>query len=59
MSFYQDKCKELGINIKMTTTTDKGGMIVAADEGDSRTLQVIVGSESGATKVQVIYGLKK
>jgi hypothetical protein len=43
----------------MTTTTDKGGMIVAADEGDSRTLQVIVGSESGATKVQVIYGLKK
>jgi hypothetical protein len=59
MSFYQDKCKELGINIKMTTTTDKGGMIVAADEGESRTLQVIVGSESGATKVQVIYGLKK
>ncbi|MGA9626224.1 MAG: hypothetical protein WBQ65_17255, partial [Bryobacteraceae bacterium] len=59
MSFYQDKCKELGINIKMTTTTDKGGMIMAADEGESRTLQVIVGSESGATKVQVIYGLKK
>ena len=59
MSFYQDKCKELGINIKMTTTTDKGGMIMAADEGEARTLQVIVGSESGATKVQVIYGLKK
>ena len=59
MSFYQDKCKELGINIKMTTTTDKGGMIMAADEGETRTLQVIVGSESGQTKVQVIYGLKK
>jgi hypothetical protein len=59
MSFYQDKCKELGINIKMTTTTDKGGMILGADEGETRSLQVIVGSESGETKVQVVYGLKK
>jgi hypothetical protein len=59
ISFYQDKFKELGISVKMTTTTDKGGMIVASDEGGTRTLQVVVGSESGATKVQVIYGLKK
>jgi hypothetical protein len=59
MSFYQDKCKELGINIKMATTTAKGGMILAADEGGTRSLQVIVGSESGQTKVQVLYGLKK
>jgi hypothetical protein len=59
MSFYQDKCKELGINIKMTTNTDKGGMIMAADEGEKRTLQVIVGNESGQTKVQVIYAMKK
>jgi hypothetical protein len=59
MSFYQDKCKELGIQIKMTTHTGKGGMIVASDEGDTRSLQVIVGSESGETKVQVMYGLKK
>ena len=59
MSFYQDKCNELGINIKMATTTAGGGMILAADEGESRSLQVIVGSESGQTKVQVMYGLKK
>ena len=59
MSCYQDKCKGLGINIKMATTTAKGGMILAADEGERRRLQVIVGTESGATKVQVIYGLKK
>jgi hypothetical protein len=59
MSFYQDKCKELGINIKMVTHVNKGGMILAADEGEAHSLQVIVGSESGETKVQVIYGLKK
>jgi nitrate reductase NapE component len=58
MSFYQDKCKEQGINVKMVTTTANGGMILAADEGEKRSLQVIVGSESGETKVQVIYGLK-
>jgi hypothetical protein len=33
-------------------------MILAADEGEKRSLQVIVGSESGETKVQVMYGLK-
>jgi nitrate reductase NapE component len=59
ISFYQDKCKELGLNVKMTTHTNEGGMIVAADEGETRTLQAIVGSSSGQTKVQVIYGLKK
>ena len=59
MSFYQDKFKELGIGVKMVTTTGKGGMILGADEGEKRSLHVIVGSESGETKVQVMYGLKK
>jgi hypothetical protein len=43
----------------MVTHVNKGGMILAADEGEAHSLQVIVGSESGETKVQVIYGLKK
>jgi hypothetical protein len=59
MSFYQDKLKELGIGVKMTTHTSEGGMILGADEGEKRTLHVIVGRESGETKVQVMYGLKK
>jgi nitrate reductase NapE component len=59
MSFYQDKCKELGIDIKMTTHTNEGGMILAADESDARTLQVTVGSGSGGTSVGVTYGMKK
>ena len=59
ISFYQDKCKELGIDVKMVTHVNQGDMIMAADEGETRTLQVVVGSESGATKVQVIYSMKK
>jgi nitrate reductase NapE component len=59
VSFYQDKCKELGITVKMTTHVNQGDMIMAADEGERRTLQVVVGSESGETKVQVIYAMKK
>jgi hypothetical protein len=34
-------------------------MIIGADEGETHSLQVIVGRESGETKVQVMYGLKK
>jgi hypothetical protein len=59
ISFYQDKCKELGLDVKMTTHTNEGGMIVAADGGETRTLQAIVSRSSGMTKVQVIYGTKK
>ena len=43
----------------MPTPTNEGGMIVAADRGETRTLQAIVSSSSGMTKVQVIYGTKK
>jgi hypothetical protein len=34
-------------------------MILGADEGETRSLQVIVGSESGGTTVNVTYGTKK
>jgi hypothetical protein len=59
MSFYQDKCKELGIKVEMVTTTSEGGMIKAGDENEWRTLLVIVGSGSGGTTVNVTYGMKK
>ena len=34
-------------------------MILGSDKDETHSLQVIVGSESGETKVQVMYGLKK
>jgi hypothetical protein len=59
MAFYTDKCKELGLKIALTTTAAEGGMIMAADEGEKRSLQVVVGGGSGQTTVAVTYGLKK
>jgi hypothetical protein len=59
MSFYQDKCKEAGMKINMTTTTTEGGMIVAADEAEKHSLSIIVGGGSGGgTSVSVTYGVK-
>jgi hypothetical protein len=46
------------MKITLDTTTDEGGMIVAEDEGDKRTLSVIVGGHSGDTTVNVTYGRK-
>lgn len=59
MSFYEDKCKELGLKVNMTTRTDEGGMVMAADEGEKRSLSIVVGGGSGSTSVSVTYGLKK
>ena len=59
MSFYQDKCKELGLKVDMVTTTSEGGMVKAADQDEARTLLVIVGRGSGGTTVSVTYGTKK
>ena len=58
MSFYQDKAKDLGLKVKLTTTTPQGGMVVLADDGGKQNLSVIVSSESGKTSVNVTYGMK-
>jgi hypothetical protein len=59
MSFYRDKAKELGLKVNMETTTPKGGMITAVDEGEEHSLMVIVARDSGQTQVSVTYGRKK
>jgi hypothetical protein len=58
MSFYQDKIKEAGMETKVTTTTPNGGMLVAAREGDQRSLTVVVSGSGGQTTVNVTYGRK-
>ena len=59
MSFYQDKCKEAGMKINMTTTTAEGGMVVAADEAEKHSLSIIIGGASGGgTTVSVTYAVK-
>jgi hypothetical protein len=59
MSFYQEKAKDMGMQVKLTTTGGEGGMIVAADDNTERSLTIIVGGNSSETTVNVTYGRKK
>jgi hypothetical protein len=58
-SFYQGKCKDLGLTVNMDTTTSEGGVMIAAEDGgERRSLTVTVGGHSGQTSVNVMYGRK-
>lgn len=60
MSFYQDKCKELGMKVELTTATSDGGMMTAVDDDGQRTIHVMVGSGSGIGSAGTItYGKKR
>jgi len=58
-SFYEEKCKEAGMHVKVTVHGDQGGMIVASDEADQRSLHITVAGGDAETTVNVIYGSKK
>ena len=59
MKFYEDKARDLGMTVKLNTTTTNAGMVIATDEANERTLSAIVGSEGGNTTVNVTYGAKR
>jgi hypothetical protein len=59
MDFYKEKAQDLGLKVKLTTTTGDGSMFVATEEGDKRSLTVIVGRQGGSTSVSVTYGSKR
>jgi len=59
LQFYRDKVQDLGLKVKLTTTTGDGSMFSAAEDGDKRTLMVIVGAHQGSTGVSVTYGSKR
>lgn len=59
LSFYQDKAKDLGMKVNLTSTAGDAGMVVATDEDAHRSLTAIVGSDSGKTTVNVTYGAKR
>ncbi|HUI56398.1 MAG TPA: hypothetical protein VLY04_15590 [Bryobacteraceae bacterium] len=58
LSFYEDKCKGLDMKVNLSTASGEGGMIIATDEGEKRSLTVVVGSGGGQTTVNVTYGMK-
>ena len=56
--FYQNKCKDAGMKLNVTQVSDSGGMIVAVDDANERTVQVVVASGSPTT-VSLTYGRKR
>ena len=59
LAFYERKCKDMGMsNVNISTATDEGGTLIAADEDGQRSLTIIVGGRSNHTTVIVTYGRK-
>jgi hypothetical protein len=63
VAFYEQSLKRDGFrisgNITGETGASSGGMMSAEDTGAKRTLVVTVGSENGATTVNVVFGTQK
>jgi hypothetical protein len=61
MSYYEQKCKEMGLKVDLTGTTPDGGMILATEESGQRTLHIMVGGGSGSseTTIAVTFGRKR
>jgi hypothetical protein len=58
--FYKDKIGSMGLKIVSTFDSPAGGMLVAHDDDDKRTLQVTIGKTSaGGTSIGVTYGEKR
>jgi hypothetical protein len=59
LQFYRDKIQDLGLKVKMSSNSGDTSMIVATEEGDRRSLTVIIGSHAGSTSASVTYGSKR
>jgi hypothetical protein len=63
LSFYEQSLKQAGFRISGNLATDtgasSGGMLSAENTDAKRTIVVTVGSDNGATNVNVVFGTKK
>jgi len=59
VTFYQRKCRNMGMNVDVTGTTPDGGMIMATEESGQRTLHIMVGASAGDTTIAVTFGRKR
>jgi len=59
IDFYKSKAQDLGLKVKLTSTTGTTSMFSAAEDDDKRSIMVIVGDQNGSRSVSVTYGSKK
>jgi hypothetical protein len=59
LDFYRDKVGELGLKVTMNSDTGSGGMIVAAEEAEKRSLTAIANASGGSTTVNITYAEKR
>jgi hypothetical protein len=59
LDFYRDKVGELGLKVNLNTDTGSGGMIVAAEEDEKRTLMAVANASGASTTVSITYGEKR
>ncbi|MGA7234744.1 MAG: zinc ribbon domain-containing protein [Bryobacteraceae bacterium] len=59
LDFYRDKAGELGLKVNLNTDTGSGGMIVAAEEGEKRSLMATANAGGASTTVSITYGEKR
>jgi hypothetical protein len=59
LDFYRGKAGDLGLKINMNTDTGSGGMIVAAEENEKRTMMVTANASGNSTSVSVTYKSKQ
>jgi hypothetical protein len=58
LAFYEQKCKDMAMNVNISTPDGESGTVVAADEGDQRSLTIVATGRLGHTTVIVTYGRK-
>ncbi|MBZ5729386.1 MAG: hypothetical protein LAP87_30980 [Acidobacteriia bacterium] len=59
LTFYQDKAKDRGMRVSLTSTSDEGGMVIASDDESKRTLTVVVGRGADGTTINLTYAAKR
>jgi hypothetical protein len=57
--FYEDEAKRLGMDVRVTARGSDASVIVADDGEEHRSMTVVLGSDGGATTVNVTYGRKR
>lgn len=59
LDFYREKAGQIGMRVNLDTSTGAGGTLIAASEGERRSLTVVAESRGNSTNVNVTYASKR